>query len=43
MEINGDFDGTNGAAWDRVGDGHTSMEEREVDLSSIELDISNPR
>jgi DnaK suppressor protein len=43
MELTGDFDGINGGAWERVGDASPMEEQREVDLSDIEMDISNPR
>ena len=42
MEINGDFGDRDGADWARVSDA-APAEEREVDLSDIEMDISNPR
>lgn len=42
MELNGDFGDRDGADWGRVADPH-STEEREVDLSDIEMDIPNPR
>lgn len=42
MELNGEFGDRDGADWARVAD-PSGAEEKEVDLSDIELDIPNPR
>jgi DnaK suppressor protein len=42
MELNGEFGDRDGADWGRVAD-PSGAEEKEVDLSAIELDIPNPR